>query len=330
MYNKQTFLMKSPILKLQQLIKSQIESFTVKCDDIASKNYFTNVYGLGRSLLAMGTMLTFIFNDSFMLFPDHLFNKTNFGHFLQDINLFFLLGYENIWISKLISIAILLVVISGFYPRITGVLHWWVSFSFFTSGIILDGGDQITSVLTLLLIPITLLDGRKNHWQVNSINNRYKNFTAYIVFIIVELQVAILYLQASIEKPYKVQEWVDGTAVYYWLNHNVFGAPDAFLLWFNPILDNPIFLSFLTWGAIIFELSLFGAFFMTRNRRVKFLKFAIAFHFSIIIFHGLPSFFFAMAGALILYLVPKDYALKFSKKDSKIESESQYLLNLKS
>jgi len=302
------------MLKSQQLINIQLSAFYNYCEGIASKNYFTNVYSLARTLLAIGTILTLMFNDTHVLFPEHLFHKMKFGHFLEDINLFYLLGYENIWVSKVISITILMIVASGYYPRITGVLHWWVSFSFFTSGIILDGGDQITSVLTLLLVPITLLDNRKNHWQASKNENKHKNFIAFIVFLVIELQVAILYLQASIEKPYKVQEWVDGTAVYYWINHNVFGTFDLLLKWLNPLMDNSIFVSMLTWGTILFELSLFGAFFMLRNRRVKLLKFALAFHFMIIIFHGLPSFFFAMSGALILYLVPKNWEFSISRK----------------
>ncbi|MGX1023366.1 sporulation-delaying protein SdpB family protein [Psychroflexus sp. MBR-150] len=311
--------MKLLILKSKTFNAYFLKVFYKKCDKIASRNYFTNVYGIARSLLAVGTLLTLLLNDTHILFPEHLFHKIKYNNFLESINLFFVLGYEYIWIGKVISILILVLVISGFYPRITGFFHWWISFSFFSSGVILDGGDQITTVLTLFLIPITLLDSRKNHWVMKYNSNKYKNFLAYIVFLIIELQVAILYLQASIEKPYKVQEWADGTAIYYWLNHNVFGTYGILLKWLNPLLDIPLFITIFNWGPIIFELSLFGAFFMIRKRRVMFLPFAIIFHFLIIIFHGLPSFFFAMSGALFLYLVPKNcnFSNFFRKKVKK-------------
>lgn len=305
--------MKSYVLKLDQRINNWVTQFNKFCIEIASKNYFTNVYGFSRSLLAIGTLLTLISNDSHILFPEHLFSKFKLGHFLENINLFFLLGYDNIWIAELIAIVILLSVVIGVYPRITGILHWWISFSFFTAGIIVDGGDQVTSVITLLLIPVTLLDSRKNHWYKPKENNQKKNFIAFVVFVIIELQVAIIYLLAGIEKPFKVPEWVDGTAVYYWLNHNVFGTSEFLLKLLNPLMDYSTFISAMTWGTIIFEISLFGLFFMNREKRHKFLKLGIAFHLMIILFHGLVSFFFAMAAALTLYLVSKDFSFNLQR-----------------
>lgn len=305
--------MKSLTLKSIESISKELNSFYEACDKVASRNYFTNVYGVCRSMMAMGTLLTLVFNNTYTLFAERVIDEIKISHTLQDINLFYMVGFESVWVAKLISIIILALVVSGYIPRITGILHWWVSFSFFNSCLVADGGDQITSVLTLLLIPITLMDGRNNHWNNAIQTSCYKNFTAFILFSIMELQVAVVYLQAGIEKPYKVAEWVDGTAIYYWLNHNVYGASPAVLAWMDTLLDYPFIVSLFTWGAILFELLLFGVFFMARNRRVKLLKLVLAFHFTIIIFHGLPSFFFAMAAAATLYLTPKEWSLHFQK-----------------
>ncbi len=304
--------MKSLESKPNKGINKALLDFNTRCESIASKNYFTNVYGFGRTALAFGTLITLLFNGKQILFPAHLFNKVEFGHFVEEINLFFLLGYENLFIARIIGIVILILVISGYRPRITGILHWWVSFSFFQAAVIVDGGDQATAVLTLLLIPITLLDSRKNHWSKSNNVSKYKNFIAYVMFLIIELQVAVIYLLAGIEKPFKVTEWVDGTAVYYWLNHNIFGTSEFLLSILNPLMNSSFFVSAMTWGTIIFELSLFGIFFMDREKRSKFLKFAILFHFTIILFHGLMSFFFAMLGALVLYLIKKDSHLNLN------------------
>jgi antimicrobial peptide system SdpB family protein len=283
-----------------------------RCSEIANKNYFTNVYSYGRTLLAIGTLITLLFSNKYVLFPEHLYKSDELLYFFKDYNLFFIFGYDGIWIAKSISILILSLVILGVYPRITGLLHWYVSFCFLNSCSLVDGGDQITAVMTFLLIPVTLLDNRSNHWSKEIIKSKYKNFTAYCLFVVMELQMAVVYLQAGIEKPYKVAEWLDGTAFYYWLNNNVFGGNDVVLAIFNPILKIPFFVSLMTWGVILFELSLFGLFFMDREKRRRFLKYALLFHFFIILFHGLISFFFAMAGGLFLYLLPKDRNINFN------------------
>src|SRR5437868_3013270 len=44
-----------------------------------------------------------------------------------------------------LSAAVLLVVASGWRPRLTAVPHWWVSWSLLASVTIQDGGDQITA-----------------------------------------------------------------------------------------------------------------------------------------------------------------------------------------
>jgi antimicrobial peptide system SdpB family protein len=288
-------------------LQSKADTYFRFCYKVSNRAYFTNVYGLARSILALGTLLTLGFNSIDNLYARHMFEQpaTVLSVFDQ-LNLFHLFEFETLWIPKIISILILSIVFSGFYPRITGLLHWWVSFSFCTSATIVDGGDQITAVLTFLLIPITLLDDRRNHWVNDSTRSVYRNFIAFFIFFFIELQVAVVYLQSAIFKPIRVNEWNDGTAIYYWFNHNMFGAPDWMLHLLRPVFDRPSLLITINWGVILFETLLFAAFFMTKNRKFKLLKYAILFHLGILLVHGLVSFFFAMTGALILFLYPKN------------------------
>jgi len=293
------------------------------------KNYFTNVYGLGRSFLALNTLTTLFFNDIYILYPEYLFDKVLRGTFIEKINLFLLFDYSELWEAKLISIVILLWVIVGVFPRITGLLHWWVSVSFFSSAILVEGGDQITANLTFLLIPITLMDNRKFHWNQDTSVNYYKNVIAYFSFFLIELQVAVLYLQAGVEKLYKLEEWRNGTAIYYWFNQSIFGAPDWILTWLNPLLTNPIFVSIGSWIPIFLELSLFGMLFSAKVDRFKLLPVAIMFHFLIAMIHGLPSFFLAMCGAVVLYLIPKDKFLSFDIIKLSTKRLSQLIYKIK-
>jgi antimicrobial peptide system SdpB family protein len=82
-------------------------------------------------------------------------------------------------VARWISVIILLVVASGWRPRYTALFHWWISFSLQTSAITVDGGDQVTAVLTFLLLPIALTDKRKWHWQSVSAEENQENIDSF-------------------------------------------------------------------------------------------------------------------------------------------------------
>jgi len=167
--------------------------------------------------------------------------------------------------------------------------------------------------LTLFLIPLTLLDRRINHWYEPKLTSYRQNFIAKIIFFILLIQVAVIYLQAGVEKLYLCKEFVDGTAVYYWFNHNIFGLPEWLRPAVNSLLKYPIIMAFTTWGTVIFEIVMFGIVFSSPPVRRKFLWAAIIFHLSILFFFGLFSFFFAMMGCIILYCLPWDEQIEFKK-----------------
>lgn len=278
---------------------------------IFNENPFTPVYGLARSVLAIGTLITILFNNSNILFDKEIFIKlSSLDSYLVKINLFNLIGYDNLLISKILVIIILIVVIIGYFPRYTGLLHWWVAFSYNSLAILIDGGDQLTSVLTFLLIPITILDHRKNHWKISSKKtSRNTNLISNAFILIISLQMSIVYLQAAIEKLYKLDEWISGTALYYYMNDPLFGTPDWLLNIVDPILNSKL-VFFLSWSIILLELCLFCALFMSKKNKLILFYLGVLFHFMIILNFGLFSFFFAMLGGLIIYILPKDIDIK--------------------
>ena len=292
-----------------------VDQLTKRLDQYASQGPFTWVYGLGRSILALGTFFTLLLNSHNTLFDRALFGTTRTQAFIDNFNLFYLFGYDNLIWAKWLCIIILLLVMSGYLIKLTGILHWWVAFSFQHSASILDGGDQITMILTLLLIPITLLDDRKNHWyNTSKWNNPFANFTGnVIVEFLIPLQMAVIYLHAAVEKLYKVPEWRDGSAVYYFFKDNLFGYP----AWMDPIFDflfaYPLTMSAFTWGTIFLELVLFGGVFMAYKSRKWLLPLGIAFHLLIIFVFGLVSFFCAMTGGLVIYCIHKNQSFTWSK-----------------
>lgn len=275
---------------------------------------WSNVYGLARSLLAFGTLLTLLFNDADLLFrpAGGEANGPMGRHGLFEGSLFFLVPPEYLEVARWFAILILLLVVSGWRPRVTGILHWWVAYSFAAATMTIDGGDQVAAVLALWLIPVTLTDGRKWHWsrpeQVGT-DPRLRTLVAAQVatsaLLFARLQVAMIYFQAGIAK-LGVQEWANGTAVYYWFTHPVHGMSGWVEPLVLPLLTAPLTVMLLTWGVIVLEVSLFMGLTMDRRWRPYLLVLGLVFHVGIIVVHGLVSFFFSMAGALILLLRPMD------------------------
>ncbi len=218
--------------------------------------------------------------------------------------------------TRIIAGILLLVVASGWRPRLTGVLHWWIAFSLQNSAATLDGGDQAASVLTLLLIPMTLADGRKWHWQRRDATQELTRtaetlrLIAVGAYLMIRVQVAAIYFHAAVSK-LRITEWVDGTAMYYWLRHPVFGTAPLFRPLVEPILTNGATVTLLTWGVIALEFFLAMALIGTKPARKALLLGGELLHIGIILFQGLTSFGMIMCAALLLYLWPTDEEFEF-------------------
>jgi antimicrobial peptide system SdpB family protein len=272
---------------------------------------WTNVYGLARTILATGTFLVLTFNSTDVLFFSFASTNASGNFSIKDIGLFYLLGYNLLWLSKTLSLIALSLVIIGWKPRLTGILHWYISYSFFTACPIIDGGDQVISIITLLLIPVTLLDQRKWHWNLpkhiysQTTGEDFKRLFTWSMFLIIRIQVAVIYFHSAIAKM-EVTEWINGTDTYYWFVNPIHGAATWLRPFVYDVMSSASSVVLITWGTIILELILAVSIFMTRGKFTwKILLISgITLHFGIVIIHGLISFFCAMSASLILYLYP--------------------------
>lgn len=284
-----------------------LKEFNSKIQSFSAENPYSFVYGLGRSIIALGTLTIFIFNDANYLFDEiALKSISNSKFLLHEINFFGIIGYDNLGLAKMITVLILLCVISGFFQKITCLLHFWITYSFYNSAILLDGGDQIATILTFLILPLAVFDKRSNHWYSVKIQSTISKLIGHITFIIISMQVSYIYLNTAIEKIYKLEEWKNGTAIYYIANNNLFGMQEFALSALSPIL-NSRYVFFITWFIIISHLCLSYVLFLRRERKFNFLLLGISFHIIIAVFLGLYSFSLIMIGALILYLTPFNY-----------------------
>ena len=292
-----------------KLIEEKIKEFSVL-------NFpYTNIIGLARSILAFGTMLTLLSNKTSVLIQrsseGDLFNPMlNPIAPINKFNFFLLFGVEYFPYMKILAIAILIIVITGYSIKVSSLLHWWVSISFFFCSSVIDGGDQITTILTFLLLPLCLTDKRKNHWEKTRPYSSTLNIVGLSSVYFIKLQIAIIYFHAAVGK-LDVEEWSNGTALYYWFNHSFFGASDNLIPIINFSLSNSWIVTALTYGVLIFEVLLFLCLLASEKIKRMVLIPAILFHFLIIIFHGIFSFFFAVTAGLILYLLPINKPLKY-------------------
>lgn len=278
----------------------------------AATDPFTDVYGAARTLLALGTLGTLLFSHSTSLFRPAVGTPVSpVCDGVATPALFCLAAPDHLEWGRWAAVAILALVASGWRPRITGPLHFYVAYSLNVTGLLVDGGDQVTAILALLLLPVTLADGRRWHWTASPRaapgggGSELLRLVALSSLWMIRLQVAGIYFHAAVGKM-PVPEWRNGTAVYYWFTDPAFGLPEYLRPLVMPLLTTAVGVAALTWGAIMLEVTLFTGLVMERRWRAPLLVAGLLFHLGIALVHGLPSFAFAMWGALVLFLRPVD------------------------
>lgn len=275
---------------------------------LESANPWTPILGFARSLIALSTLLTLLVNNTDILFTLGTgIEKIPICSGSAEVSLFCLLSTK-LELARWLAIVILVFTISGFYPQVSGVLHCWVSFSLFNSSVNVDGGDQVSTVLCLLMLPALITDPRKNHWTLDKAidQSSFKVLAARSSLLAVQIQVSFLYLDATVSK-FNVNEWLNGTALYYWINNPLIGPSSRVQSLLNFAFRSDVLLCLTTWSVLLFELLLFLSIFFPRRLRIRIFLPALCFHLLTAIFFGIITFFFAMAGALFLYLLTPRY-----------------------
>ena len=271
-------------------------------------------YAWARTLLAGATLLTLLAERADTLFRPlgvEVAREVTDIPFMK-VSLFTLLHGDHLEAARWIAIAILALTATGWRPRVTGVLHWYVTASFAVSCVVVEGGDQAAAILTLLLIPVTLLDGRGWHWSPPRAAGETATMVRGACRGLVRLQMAVIYFTACTSKV-AVPEWANGTAVYYWSMHPIFGVEGWRRALLLPIVTNPVGVTCLTWGAMTIEAFLFMGLLMERRYRPVLFVVGTLFHAGIAAMHGLPSFSLVMVAGLALYLLPWEGHLTASR-----------------
>ncbi|MCU0626381.1 MAG: hypothetical protein MUF21_07850 [Gemmatimonadaceae bacterium] len=262
---------------------------------------------MARTLIAASTALTLALSPSDAIFrPASGIPVAPLCAGIARATLFCVLEPLSLATGRWVAVALAAVVASGWRPRITAVPHWWLSWSLIASGLVVDGGDHAAAVLTFLLIPITITDPRRWHWEdapdaPADTRHIVRSLVARSSLVVTRVQVCGIYFHAAAGK-LLVESWRDGTAAYYWLLDPQFGAPGYLRPLVRTIVQHPLGVAAITWGAIALEFALAAALISAPRWRRPLMLAGLAFHTAIAVVNGLPSFALAMSAALVLYL----------------------------
>ena len=267
-------------------------------------DYRSRWFAVGRTLLALATLSELLFSQPAALFtavgptPPGPTCSTASG----TVSLFCLgdphqLGAIRWWLA----IAIVVLVASGYRPRVMALPHLWVAFSVATSITLPDGGDAIGLIVVLLITPMCLADPRRSQWDPpRPPMHRAGRTVAYLSFWALRLQMAYLYADSAIAKM-GVEDWQNGSAFYYFVRDRMFGAAGPLTPVWMWLSDQALTTLAITWGAIVAELAIAVFTLLGRRWRLAAFWLGVALHTLIFLSMGLFSFSLVMiaTGALI-------------------------------
>ncbi|MFJ9847878.1 sporulation-delaying protein SdpB family protein [Streptomyces sp. NPDC101150] len=201
--------------------------------------------------------------------------------------------------GRILAIAVLLVVASGYRPRWTCVAHWYVTFSIAVNTTANNGGDRVAEILAMLLIPVCLNDQRIWSWRgpTRPLLPAWGG-SAFAAHAVLRCQTTVIYLHAVISK-LAFPAWRHGTALGVLVHDPQFGIPGAVQPLAQQLLSHDWATSLFTWSVLAVEtLIALSMPFGRRTRRCG-LVLAILLHGAIILLMGLFSFGLIMI-ALVL------------------------------
>lgn len=261
------------------------------------------IVGLGRSIIALSQIILLLFTPAEYLFVPVIGRgeSPECERYIVSISAYCLGGSANLQLKSYLLILGLLVVASGFLPRYTSFLHFWISFSIGVAISLPDGGEAVAQIVTFLLCFVLINDRRVWHWKQEYPHHRLHtlNAVAWGGFLAVRLQLFYIYMSSAVEKSAK-ETWRDGSAIYYILRGELFGAEGwgkDFFLWLS---STPVGTLSMTWGTILLEGA--AAIFILRSGKWPIITFIIALllHSIFILLLGLWTFGLIMIGVVII------------------------------
>lgn len=272
---------------------------------IAGFDHRNRWFGVGRSVLALGNLVTLLFTPITALIVPI---GSSHGAVCTNIRAVSVLCIGDpaagVELRRWVMIGILLVVASGYRPRLTALPHVWVALTIGGSLTLPDGGDAIALTMSLLILPLALADGRTWHWgaPARELDVTWRAVCS-VALLAVRAQLAFIYLDSAITK-FAVDDWSNGTAEFYILRDPGFGDAGVLHGLFQDVSSVPLVALGMTWGAIVVEIAIGLALLLSWRWRVLALVLDVGLHVMIVVTMGLFSFAAVMIGSAIIAANP--------------------------
>lgn len=289
---------------------------------IPERGPWGNALGLARTIIALSQVATLVLTAPAHLWVPILGAAGDPPYCYTQPQVYGLYcAVPSLGVARWVAVALLLLVASGWRPRVTGPIHAYVSWSAFVGFNMADGGEQAAAVITLLLLPATLTDPRKWHWSEQPEDTQAVNRSIASASIwLVRLQACVIYFHALVGK-LVIEEWAEGTVLYYWLIHPTFGCPDWMWTLLEPVIYSPRLLPLCTWAVLLAEFLLAAGIVASKRARYALLGVGFALHGGIILLHSITSFSIVMLGLLILYLYPLEVQVDWKSIWSELRAQ---------
>jgi antimicrobial peptide system SdpB family protein len=262
----------------------------------------------GRALLGLATMTVILGTPDGALFPyTAAVPSGQLCSGARAVSLWCLAGPSNadLTAGRLLSIAVLALVIAGYRPRWTCIPHYYVTFSFASASPIVNGGDRFAQIAAMLLIPICLGDERRWQWQParRPLSPTWRG-CGYGAHLTIRVQLSIIYAGAALSKILD-PAWRRGDAMPIIAYDSEFGLARPALAAMEPLLHTPVFALTLAWLVVATELTVAGQILGPRRLRLRALFEVAALHLAILLGLGLVSFSMAMIAFVLLACGPR-------------------------
>lgn len=260
------------------------------------------LFAVGRSMLAAAQLSVLIFNSDSTLFAAEsgLHSGARCGG-VRGFSLFCLTSGTagGVALARTLAVVTFLAVLSGFCPRWTCLPHWYISFSLAAGMSLANGGDRASAVVTLLLVPLCLGDGRT--WQWTRPESRLPGWwrgSSYAAHWVLRGQVVMIYATAATAK-LTDPVWVQGRALRFVAFDALFGFPVTVRDFLEPVLASDFLVAAGTWGVIVVQYVIAGTIMSSRKWRTLATTLGCLLHLAIGVLLGLPSFGLVMIALLL-------------------------------
>lgn len=263
---------------------------------------FWRLFMIGRTLIASAQLTIYLFTPLPFLTPEvaGVTREQHCAGAMQSWNLL-CVGLPPDLVRALFA-APLVLVISGFLPRLTGLLHVYVATSTATGLTLIDGGESAAVVAVWWIAVICLFDRRWNGWLsappgylAIDAPRRWWVGIPHAAAVALKIQCSIIYLHSATAK-FGTDAWVDGSAIYYVTRMEMFGVSGPLGSIALAITATPAGAFLISFGTIAVEIAIAVLIWVPGKARILAVTLSGALHLAIIALIGIGSFGLIMIG----------------------------------